>query len=123
MKPIVIEYPGKLVSLNVMLHDHRMKQVRRAKAERQAAWAECLRATHNTVPELPIVVTVTRVAPKALDGHDNLTGGCKATVDGIADFLRVKDDDPRVTWRYGQQLSVFRRYGVRIEIEARSEVA
>jgi hypothetical protein len=49
------------------------------------------------------VVTLTRVAPSnGLDG-DNLQGSLKACRDGVADWLKVDDRDPRVTWLYEQR--------------------
>ncbi len=67
---------------------------------------------------LPIVVTLTRVAPRALD-DDNLRGALKATRDGVADAFGVSDRDPRVEWRYGQ-----RRGGVRVfQVEIAVRVA
>src|SRR4051812_37553527 len=69
-------------------------------------------------PTLPCVVTVTRIAPRALDGHDNLQASCKATIDAIAQWLGVDDRDPRVTWRYGQRRGKAKEYGVEIEAVA-----
>lgn len=75
--------------------DHWATKARRVRAHRNAAWALC-----PTYP-LPCIVTITRVAPRALD-DDNLRSAGKAVRDGIADRLGVKDNDPRVEWRYAQ---------------------
>lgn len=48
-------------------------------------------------PRLPVRVTMTRVAPRALD-DDNNTAGFKAVRDEIARWLGVDDADKRVTW-------------------------
>ena len=48
-----------------------------------------------------IEVTLTRVAPRALDS-DNLASAFKAIRDEVAAKLGVNDNDPRVTWSYGQ---------------------
>lgn len=69
---------------------------RRAKAHRNVAWA--LSPAHP----LPCVVTLTRISPRSLDAHDNLRSALKFVVDGIADKLGIKDNDPRVEWRYAQ---------------------
>lgn len=72
---------------------------------------------------LPVTVTLTRIAPRALDG-DNLQNAFKAIRDGIADRLGVDDRDSRVTWQYGQERGQPRQYAVRIKIEpVRVEVA
>jgi hypothetical protein len=43
-----------------------------------------------------LVVRVVRVAPRALDGHDNLGAALKPIIDGVADALGVADNDERV---------------------------
>ena len=70
---------------------------------------------------LPCVVTLTRIAPRALD-CDNNQISMKAVRDGVADRLGVDDRDPRVTWRYGQEKpDQPRTYAVRITIEDRTD--
>lgn len=69
-------------------------------------------------PALPVVVTLTRIAPRPLDKHDNLTGSCKAVVDAIAAWLGIDDADPRVSWSYAQERGAVGVYGLRIRLEA-----
>lgn len=85
-------------------------KARRVKKEREAMhWALL---PHR--PALPCVVTLTRVAPSAgLDG-DNLQGSLKAARDGVADWMKVDDRDPRVTWRYEQRRGRPKQYAVEI---------
>lgn len=64
---------------------------------------------------LPCDVTLTRIGPRRLD-DDNVRGVFKAIRDGIADRLGIKDNDPRVTWRYEQERD--KHYGIRITVEA-----
>lgn len=45
-----------------------------------------------------LVVRVVRLAPRALDAHDNLGHALKAITDGVADALSVNDRDERVTF-------------------------
>lgn len=73
---------------------------RKAKERRLGMLA--VAGSRETVPVLPVVVTITRVAPRALD-DDNLAYAAKAIRDGIADALGVRDNDPRVSWRYEQR--------------------
>lgn len=75
------------------------------------------RATNRQPLPVPVVVTLTRIAPRRFD-DDNLTSGFKATRDQIAELLGVDDGDPRVTWRYAQERGRPREYAVRIRIEA-----
>lgn len=88
--------------------EHWSARARRTKMHRLAALA---------VPPhpLPCVVTLIRVAPRALD-TDNLASGFKALRDGIADRLGVADNDPRVTWRYEQTRGKSKEYAARVSI-------
>ncbi|MDP1543175.1 MAG: hypothetical protein Q8L99_08500 [Polycyclovorans sp.] len=89
------------------LREHWAVRSKRVKSERLAALALSI-----TLP-LPVVVTLTRIAPRPLD-DDNMIGGFKALRDGIADRLGVADNDPRVKWTYGQERG--KRYAVRVEV-------
>jgi hypothetical protein len=93
------------------------------KRERKAAWTALIAATgwslaHDAGVDLPVVVTLTRVASRALD-DDNWVGAAKAVRDGVADWLHVNDNDPRVTWRYDQRKGAQGEYAVEIRLEAR----
>lgn len=106
-----ISLPFKTVSvLNV--REHWAKKARRVKTERNV--------TQMMVKTLPItrrisyVVTLTRLAPRKLDG-DNLAGSFKAIRDGVADALGLDDGDENIEWRYRQEKA--KQYGVTIEIE------
>ncbi len=97
--------------------DHWAKKARRVKNQRftAAAWTR----SHLTRP-LPVIVTLVRVAPRALD-DDNLRGALKAIRDGVADGLGVDDRDPRVTWVYLQRRGAPGSYQVEIGIRAAAE--
>ena len=111
---IRVQYPCRTVSaLNV--REHPMARARRVKRERTNAWLALRQVTAERY-ELPIVITVTRIAPRALDGHDNLGASLKPTIDGIADFLGVADNDPRVTFKTAQERGLPKFYGIRIEV-------
>jgi hypothetical protein len=63
----------------------------------------------------PVVVRLTRVAPRPLDGHDNLRAAFKACVDQLtAEMGLTTDADARVEWRYEQARGPS---AVRVEIE------
>ena len=69
---------------------------------------------------LPLVVTITRIAParyRRMD-EDNLSGACKQVRDGIAERMGVDDGDPRWTWRYQQEAG---DWGIRIDVCPRGE--
>lgn len=92
---MIFELPITAVS-EANRRDHWSTKARRVKLHRNTAFALC-----PAFP-LPCVVTLTRVAPRALD-CDNNVGALKAARDGIAQRLGVDDRSPLVVWRYGQK--------------------
>lgn len=91
--------------------EHWAKRSTRTRAERHHAWAEVF----NTDCAAPCAVSLTREAPRAMDG-DGLQASFKAIRDGVADALGVNDNDPRVSWQYAQRKS--KEYAVVIEIRS-----
>jgi hypothetical protein len=95
-------------------------------AEQRFVTGAVLRA--GRVPALPCIVTLTRIAPRALD-DDNGVGALKAVRDEVAWVLglpiknakrRIADDrDPRVEWKYAQRRGKAKEYAVEIQIEAK----
>lgn len=111
---IRVEYPTRLVSaLNA--REHHMARARRVKRERWNAHLMLVQE-RKAPPEFPVVVTVTRIAPRPLDAHDNLPSACKATIDSVAEWLGVADNDPRVSFKTAQERGAPKFYGVRIEV-------
>lgn len=101
-------------------HEHWRNRQKRAKTHRLTAWAKTMNHSATDGPfEFPLVVTITRVAPRALD-DDNLAGSQKHVRDGIADALGIDDRDPRVSWRYAQRRGEPKQYAVEVSIEART---
>lgn len=98
---------------------HRQNQAQRTMVLR------LLQATYGlTCPwSLPLTVTLTRIAPRALDQGDNLPGALKSCRDGVSDYLsggtygRGKDNLPGLTWRYAQRRGSVGEYGVEIRLE------
>ena len=74
-----------------------------------------LRAQSCPRPALPIVVTLTRVAPRELD-DDTLRCALKAVRDGVADYLGVDDRHPDVGWLYAQRRGNVREYAAEVEV-------
>jgi hypothetical protein len=73
--------------------------------------------------KLPCVVTLTRIAPRTLDAHDNLRSAFKWLADAIADNLFPgkapgrADDSQEIIWEYKQERGAPRKYSVRIEFD------
>lgn len=102
---VSVEVPIHALSPNKQAGENRFAKSRRVKAQRQALhWA----LKGKPKPAFPVVVTMVRIAPAGaagftgLDKHDNLPGSLKPAVDGVADWLGIRDDDKRVEWRYEQ---------------------
>lgn len=112
---MTITIPMRTVS-EANQHRHWRKRQRRAKSQRHTAWVHTLKLLGGTGKALPLVVTLTRIAPRKLD-DDNLRGALKAVRDGVADALGVDDGDDRVTWLYSQRKGAVRENAVVIEIE------
>ncbi len=109
---IRIYLPIKTVSLLNMREHFRVTSKR--KKEHREIVARALGGKPR--PELPCVVTLTRISPGTLDAHDNLPSAFKNVVDGVADWLGIDDADPRVTWVYEQEKCKLKEFGVRVEI-------
>ena len=109
-------------------HTYWRGKARQAKAHRSAA-ALATRAKWRvfgydaegcaSLLDAGLVVTLTRVAPSALDTDGNASG-MKSIRDGIADALGLKSDrDPRITWAYAQRRAGVREYAVEVAITPR----
>lgn len=125
MNPLVVVAFIKTVS-EANAHEHWRARQKRAKAQRSAALiltsSYALQAgvmvRRGGAVELagPMVVTLTRIAPRALDS-DNLAGSAKHVRDGVADALGIDDRNPIVEWRYAQRRGAPKQYAVEIRIE------
>ncbi len=96
--------------------DHWAKKAKRVKGQRAVTTMFCRSKFGYRPPSLPVGVKLTRIAPRELD-DDNLWGSLKAVRDGVADWLRVQDNNPQVMWLYDQTQGIYARYyAVRLEI-------
>ncbi len=115
MTSIVVTLPIRAESV-ANLREGWAARHRRAKAHRRTSWLMLRAAAPSCSIAGRIAVTVTRIAPRPLDSHDNLRSSTKAAVDGIADWLKLKDNDDRVEWHYAQERGAPKHYAVRVEI-------
>jgi len=97
---LVAVIPGIKLVPGDNAREHWATRARRAKNHRSAA-EMVLRAKFGRAPELPLVVTITRVGRGRLD-TDNLAGSAKHIRDGIADWVGVDDGNDGYAWRYEQ---------------------
>ena len=120
-----LEIPLRIQSV-ANLREHWAAKARRVSLER-AAVALVMRTTAETWEWRDLmaaevgghsVVTLTRIAPRALD-DDNLRSALKSVRDEVADQLGLPNDrDHRVRWEYGQERGKPKQYAVRVEIRA-----
>jgi len=109
---LTVSLPLQLVS-EPNAREYWRLRARRARMQRATVTA-FMRCQH--LPVLPVVVTLTRTAPRAFDS-DNLAAAFKAVRDGVADAYMLNDRDPRLTWRYSQRRE--EAYGIEISITPR----
>jgi hypothetical protein len=106
-----VTIPMKLQSLaNCRLHWRALDRLKREQKRLVALALWCVPR-----PPLPAVVTVTRIAPRQLDSHDNLRSAAKYVVDEIARCYGVDDRSELYQWRYAQERGPA---AVRIEVAA-----
>lgn len=111
MSPVVVVVPIRAES-TLNRREHWAARARRVKAERTAVgWA--LRP--HRPPLLPVLVILTRIAPRELDS-DNLAAALKGTRDQVAAWLGLDDDrDGRdVAWLVRQRRARPREYAVEV---------
>lgn len=86
---------------------------------RLAARMACARlrpSLRRWVAEGELVVRVVRIAPRALDGHDNLGTALKPVIDGVADALGLRNDaDERVHFVCDAARGGVREHAVQLE--------
>ncbi len=111
---MIVEVPIRLESI-ANISEHWAQTAKRKREHRAAVWyaLKAAKAPHS----LPCKVTLTRIAPRQLDSHDNLRMSAKACVDSVTDWLDLKTDaDPRVSWEYAQLRRGVKDYSLLVEI-------
>ena len=117
---ITFTIPMRLSSPSNGQHGHWTKHASVRKRQRQAI-AAVWRTLRGPSHEPPFVVTLTRVAPRALD-TDNLAAAFKSIRDEVAARLGYGDSptDP-IEWVYRQEKSKPGAYFVRVDIEEKTK--
>lgn len=117
MTPIHYTIPVRLESeANVASHGHWGRRKDRAAAQAKAT-RDAILATGILAPcWRTLGITMTRVAPRALD-DDNLVGSFKHVRDALAATIGLRGDrDPQVRWSYQQRRGRVGEYACEIEI-------
>ena len=116
---IEITLPIKIKS-ELNIREHWSVRHKRHKKLHKLIWLSFL--PHKASISLPCVITLTRVAMRALD-DDNLIGAFKTIRDYVADQIIPglkmgrADGDPRITWKYEQRKGLPKEYACCILIE------
>ena len=112
---MLFHIPIKLPSLmNLRVNWRKMM---RLKKDQRTATKLCMK--DKPIPPGPLVVTITRIGPRRLDG-DNLQGACKYVRDQIAAQVGPDDGSSFYTWVYKQRIG---KYGVEVDIVSRVGLA
>lgn len=111
---LVVTLLGLALRLTQNSRCHWAQKARTVKHQR---WAVFIGLRGETKPPLPLVVTIVRVGPKPLDS-DNAVSAAKGCRDQIAQWLKIDDSDPRVTWVVQQERGP---YAVRVVIAPRAQ--
>lgn len=116
---IVVTVPIRIESLNKTYSEHWRTRSKRNTSHRAAVWfsLKAAKAAHDLAP---CVVTLTRIAPRRVDAHENLRAGFKSAVDAVADWIGLDDADERIEWRYAQRRGGVMEYAAEIRIEPRA---
>ncbi len=114
LREVVI--PGMRLQSEANSRDHYMAKARRVKDQRFGVTVVLQSCLGMRPPMPPLVVTITRIAPRALD-TDNLVASAKAVRDAVAKWLRVDDADPSVEYCYTQEKGRPTEYAVRIQFD------
>lgn len=109
----------KTVSESNCSENHYKKHIRH-KDQKLKIWAYYHKEKPNI--KLPIIIWLTRIAPRSLDQHDNLPMSLKWIVDALADCIIPglkpgrADDSKEISWVYNQEKGKPKEYALRIEI-------
>ena len=114
---VLATLPLRLVNIT-NTREHHMARARRTKAQRAAVRAMLSKAIRDACVELPCIVTLTRIAPRAFD-CDGAVAAFKGIRDEIAALLGVDDGSPMIEWQYAQRKSEPHTYGAEIRVERR----
>lgn len=118
-RPIELTIPLKIESEMNTSSGSRFAKYQRFKKQKQTV-AFALSLHRQELADLVlrnIVVTLTRIGPRDLDG-DNLQSGFKGVRDCVADALGRNDNDPSIEWLYGQRRGRPREYAFTVTIAA-----
>lgn len=100
--------------------EHWTKKARRHKLQKRRITQQFLIDKPPIFP--PCKCIITRIAPNALDLHDNLRYSLKWVVDAIAENLTGDlvpgraDGNKQITWEYKQERGKVREYALRIQL-------
>ena len=104
-------------------HEHWTRQAQRTKIQRQYVFEHLMHLWEDgPLLGLPLVITLTRIAPRALDTGDNLPYVFSACRDAVSDwlcghYLKGQDRQDGLEWMYQQKRIAPHFYSVEIRVE------
>jgi hypothetical protein len=118
----IVRFDGLRLISELNRREHHMATYRRKKVQQSivaTAFASTRVREHGFVP--PLLITMTRIAPRAIKDGDNAVSAFKHARDQIARVLGVDDGDSRIEWVVEQRKGDAGAYGVEIRIEHKEE--
>jgi hypothetical protein len=116
---LIVKIPIKTVSES-NLHEHWTKKHKRKKSQKNAIQLYLAPVVQSEM--LPCIITLTRIAPRSLDRHDNLPMAFKTITDSICGLLIKNkaigqaDSDNRIQVKYEQIRGLPKEYAILVEI-------
>lgn len=111
-----LEFDAPIITVSeANRREHWTARSLRRRLQRTAMTVFLKNALQGRSIQLPCLVKLTRIGPKAMDS-DNLAGSQKGLRDAIAQVLGVDDGDPRIKFDYAQEAIGRREYNVRVSI-------
>lgn len=114
-----LTFPRMRLESEANRRDHWTVKHARAKEQRYTVYYN-LRCTFWSLPTLPCTITLTRIAPRLLDGQE-LKETCEAVCFGVADWLAGAEGEGQpeqdgLFWKYEQQQGKPREHSLWITI-------
>lgn len=114
---ISVVLPLRTVS-EANFHGHWRVRHKRVQAQHRAVALGLTAAWRKSGLALPLIVTLTRIAPRKLDKGDNSNTSCKYVRDAVAKVIGIDDGSDLIEWRYAQRKGEPHQCAVEIRIEA-----
>jgi hypothetical protein len=117
-RELTLQLDGYYLISSANTPEHFMVKAIRAKNQRQGIHKTLNICPVKFTPSLPAQITFCRISCRKLDKDDNLRHAFKNIKDGVSDWFGIRDDsDPRLMWKYEQEIGPRGFHAIRIHIK------